>query len=102
MFWGIRYLYRMLDQRAIFPTNPENTRCKTMQAFEDIYAGPEFTLCYKYSYIMVVVYVTFLFGPGLPILFPIAYLSLLGLYIVERLMMAYSYRKPPMTGTATN
>lgn len=51
---------------------------------------------------MVVVYVTFLFGPGLPILFPIAYFSLLGLYIVERLMMAYSYRKPPMTGTVTN
>lgn len=45
---------------------------------------------------------TFLFGAGLPVLFPIAYLSLLNLYIVERLMMAYSYRKPPMYGSETN
>ena len=39
---------------------------------------------------MVVVYVTFLFGAGLPILFPIAYVSLLGFYITEKLCMAYS------------
>ena len=70
-----------------------------MQAFVDTYAGPEFTLHYKYSYILVVVYVTFLYGAGLPVLFPIAFFSLLGLYIVERLMMAYSYRMPPMYGT---
>ena len=51
---------------------------------------------------LVVTYITFLFGAGLPILFPIAYVSLLGFYIVERLMMAYSYRRPPMFGTETN
>ena len=102
MFWGIRLLYRMWDQRSLIPTKPSNTHCKTPQAFEEIYAGPEFDLSYKYSYILVVTYVTFLFGAGVPILFPIAYLSLLGFYIVERLMMAYSYKRPPMFGTETN
>ena len=68
----------------------------------EIYAGETFELSYKYSYILVVTYVTFLFGAGVPILFPIAYISLLGFYIVERLMMAYSYRTPPMFGTETN
>lgn len=102
MFWGIRLLYRMWDQKSICPTNQKKTHCKTPQAFEEIYAGPEFELSYKYSYILVVTYVTFLFGAGVPILFPIAYLSLLGFYIVERLMMAYSYRRPPMFGTEIN
>ena len=102
MYWGIRLLYRMWDQRTLFPTNERNTRCKTPQAFEEIYSGPPFELSYKYSYILVVTYITFLFGAGVPILFPIAYVSLLGFYIVERLMMAYSYRRPPMFGTETN
>lgn len=68
----------------------------------DIYAGPTFSLNYKYSYIMVVVYVTFLFGAGLPILFPIAYVSLLGFYVTEKLCMAYSNRIPPMFTTEAN
>lgn len=51
---------------------------------------------YKYSYILTVVYVTFLFGPGLPILFPVALISLINLYVTERLCMAYSYEKPRM------
>ena len=102
MFWGIRLLYRMIDQRSLCPTDQRKTHCKTPQAFEEIYAGTPFDLSYKYSYILVVTYVTFLFGAGIPILFPIAYLSLLGFYIVERVMMAYSYRTPPMFGTETN
>ena len=102
MFWGIRLLYRMYDQRSLFPTDEKKTHCKTAQAFEEIYSGPVFDLSYKYSYILVVTYITFLFGAGVPILFPIAYVSLLGFYIVERLMMAYSYRRPPMFGTETN
>ena len=68
----------------------------------DLYAGPAFSLNYKYSYIMVVVYVTFLFGPGVPILFPIAYVSLLGFYVTEKLCMAYSNRIPPMFTTEAN
>ena len=102
MFWGIRLFFRMIDQRTFFPIDEYQTSCKTMQAFVDTYSGPEFTLHYKYSYILVVVYVTFLYGAGLPILFPIAFFSLLGLYIVERLMMAYSYRMPPMFGKEIN
>ena len=51
---------------------------------------------------MVVVYVTFLFGAGLPILFPIAYVSLLGFYITEKLCMAYSNRIPPMFTAEAN
>lgn len=35
-----------------------------------------------------------MYGSGIPILFPIAFLSLLVLYLKERLCLAYSYRDP--------
>ena len=51
---------------------------------------------------MNIVFMTFMFGAGIPILFPIALLSLIVLYIVERLMVAYSYKKPPMMDESLN
>ena len=39
---------------------------------------------------------TFLFGPGLPILFPLALCCLISHYFTESLSMAYVYLKPAM------
>jgi len=68
----------------------------------EIYSGPEFTLHYKYSYMLVVVFVTFTFAPGMPLLFLVGLISLILFYVTERLMIAYSYRKPPMFSSKTN
>ena len=51
---------------------------------------------YKYSTLLNVVFVTFMYGLGMPILFPIASLSCLILYMQEKLMLYYGYRVPPM------
>ena len=51
---------------------------------------------------MVVVFVTFTFGAGIPCMFPLAFVSLFLFYNCERLMIAYSYRKPPMYTSKTN
>jgi hypothetical protein len=51
---------------------------------------------YKYSTILNVVFVTFMYGFGIPILFPVAVISLIILYFVEKTMLYYSYRIPPM------
>ena len=48
------------------------------------------------------VFVTFTVGAGIPVLFPIGFISLFLFYVTERLMIAYSYRKPPMYGSETN
>ena len=45
---------------------------------------------------LVIVFVTFMFGFGIPVLFPIATLSLFVLYRVEKYMMYYFYKMPPM------
>lgn len=43
-----------------------------------------------------VIFMTCLYGPGMPMLFPLALLCLVSLYVTERLCMAYSYVKPAM------
>ena len=43
-----------------------------------------------------------MFGAGMPILFPIALASFVTLYLMERLLVAYSYQRPPMFDSSLN
>ena len=51
---------------------------------------------YKYSAILNIVFVTLMYGIGIPILFPIAVVALVILYVSEKYMLYYSYRQPPV------
>ena len=51
---------------------------------------------YKYSSIMTITYITFIYGFGMPILFPIACASFIVLYLVEKWLLFYAYQLPPM------
>lgn len=44
---------------------------------------------------MTFVFVAFMYGPGMPILFPMVTMTIVVLYIMERLLVAYSYKEPP-------
>jgi len=43
-----------------------------------------------------VIFVAFLYGVGIPMLFPIAALNLVVIYLMETYHMAYTYQKPPV------
>ena len=62
----------------------------------DMYSGPIYYMHYKYSSIMTTCFITFIYGFGMPILFPIACASFIVLYLVEKLLLFYGYRLPPM------
>ena len=94
-YFAFRWPYRAIDQRTCCPRRERDTSSKTLQEFDSIYSGPVLDITYKYAYIINVSCVTFLFGPAMPVLFPIAVLSLMVLFTTERLAMAYSYQKPP-------
>ena len=51
---------------------------------------------FKYSTMLNITFVTMMYGFGIPMLFPLAAVSLTILYLVEKTMLYYSYRKPPM------
>jgi len=51
---------------------------------------------FKYSAILNSVFVTFMFGFGIPILFPICAVTLFVTYLIEQSSFYYSYKLPPM------
>jgi hypothetical protein len=45
---------------------------------------------------MNITFVTMMYGLGMPVLFPVAAMSYLTLYCIEKIMLHYCYREPPM------
>ena len=50
---------------------------------------------WKYSSLMNVIFVTIMFGAGVPLLYPCALLCMIIKYCDERLCLAYYYKQPP-------
>ena len=94
-YFGLRLLFRILD-RGCCSCDRYKTKKTSIQSYLDTYTGPAYLMHYKYSTILTVVYVTMMYGLGMPILFPIACLSFVVLYFQEKTMLYYGYRVPPM------
>lgn len=86
-------LFRKMDRK--WGKDDYITKQSSMQLYIDLYSGPEYMIHFKYSIILNVMYVTMMYGLGIPILFPIAAATYFVLYTVERLMVAYYYQLPP-------
>ena len=50
---------------------------------------------FKYSGILTIVYISFMFGCGMPILFPMAAAAFYVLYLLETLSLHYIHQTPP-------
>lgn len=72
------------------------TKKVTNQQYINLYAGPEYMMHFRYSSIMLLVFVAFTYGLFLPVMFPIAGIGIFNMYVVERMTLAYYYRQPPM------
>jgi hypothetical protein len=72
------------------------TQCTTMQQYIDIYGGPDYPIHWQYSNITTTVWMTFMFGGVMPILYPISALSFFIQYVSDSLCYAYRNKKPPM------
>jgi hypothetical protein len=90
---SIAGLLRWKDRN--YTSSTYTTSKEQVEAYVDLYAGPEYIVHLKYSSVFNVVYVTMFYGVGLPILFPIAVLTLFIFYCFERYHIAYTYRLPP-------
>ena len=51
---------------------------------------------FKDAAILNTVWVTFMFGLALPMLFPIAAFTFFNYYFCEKVLLTYYYQKPPM------
>jgi len=93
-FFSLRLLARLLDSGC--SRDPNSTKKTSIQAYVNLYSGPLYLMHFKYSALLNVIFVTMTYGFGIPILFPIAAGSIFVLYVVEKTMLYYSYRLPPM------
>ena len=50
---------------------------------------------FKYSAIMTIVYITFMFGAGMPMLFVLAAFAFFVLYCLETFSLHYIHQTPP-------
>ena len=60
-----------------------------------LYSGGSYQMTDNYSTMMVMVFMAFLYGYGLPLLFPLCLLYLLIFTLQEKFTLAYFYSQPP-------
>ena len=94
IYWAIRAQGRCRDRGCRF--SGRTTKQTSIQAYMNVYSGPVYFMHYKYSSIMTNVFITFMYGYGMPILFPVACASFIVLYVVEKWLLFYGYKLPPM------
>lgn len=93
LYFAMRLVYRMMDSCRL---DKYETKTKTIKAYLDIKLGPQYLMHFKYSSVLNIVFVTFMYGFGIPELFPIAAVSFIIIYILEQASFYYSYKAPPM------
>ena len=55
-----------------FSGDPYKTKKTSMAAYKDLYSGAEYVIHFKYSGVLNIVYITMMYGMGMPILFVLA------------------------------
>ena len=93
MYALLRIWARLRDSRCRL--NKYSTKKTSVHDYIEIWSGDKFYIHFKYAAVLNIVFVTFLFGFGMPILFPIAAFSFLIIYVIDVLLLYYSYRAPP-------
>jgi len=101
LYWFIRVALRCLD-RGCNSCDKYKTKKTSLWQYTYLYAGPQYFMHYKYSAILNVTFVCFMYGFGLPMLFPVSFLAFLILYFVEKSMLYWSYRLPPSYDESLN
>jgi len=68
----------------------------TIQAYVNIYSGPQHVMSYRYSAILVTAMVCMMYGVCLPIMYPIAAFTYFNYYIVDKFLITYYFQRPPI------
>lgn len=99
---SVKCCKRFKDSGSTFNDLIPKTKSKTVMGYVNSRAGPEVKLDLQYSYIMMMLFTTFVHGIALPLLFPITAFAMINVYITEKLLFAYIYKKPLMYGDSLN
>lgn len=102
LLYGKKFFFRFLDSRCTMFQESPDSRKKTKEQFISLYGGPDVVIQYRYSSSLVDVWVAFTYGLAIPALFPIVLMSLVNMYVIEKLLFAYFYKQPPLFDNKMN
>ena len=92
----MKQIFRILDRGSSGSVDStKQSKKTTKQAFIDLYSGPVYMIHFKYSTVIMQVYIAFAYGLFVPFLFITSTIGVINMYIVERLCMYYFYQYPP-------
>lgn len=78
------------------------TDLKTIPQYIAVYGGTNYLMHFKYSSVLVQIYVAFMYGMFIPMLFPVATFGIANMYICEKLALTYLHKRPPMYDDSLN
>jgi hypothetical protein len=98
----LKFSVRFLDSNITMFKNIPETKKKTIQAFVNLYAGPEISIHFRYSAILNQIWVAMTHGLAIPMLFPISLFGIFNMYVVEKMLFAWFYKQPPLFDNKLN
>jgi len=69
--------------------DPYKTKKTSSAMFKALWSGGEYVIHFKYSGVLNIVYISCLYGIGMPVLFPIAAVNFFNQWVAERVIMAW-------------
>ena len=91
----LKNMERVMDRRSCRKSSYVTSKT-SISDYIDLYAGFEHPIHEGFTQLLIIIFVTFTFGFGIPVLFPIAFFSIVVLYRFEKYSLYYRYRKPIM------
>lgn len=91
--FAIPWVKRKLDRK--FGNDPYVTKKTSMAQYKILYSGTDYLVHFKYAGVLNIVYITMMYGIGIPLLFPIAAFNFFNQYLTERMIVAYQVKLPP-------
>ena len=87
MGWGIPWIHRKMDMK--WGNDRYVTKKTSMLSYKKIWGGGEYIMHIKNAGLLLVVFVSCLYGVGMPMLFPVAAVNFGIQWTCERIMAAY-------------
>ena len=89
----VPWMTRSLDNS--FSGDIYKTKATSIAQYKKIYSGGEYVIHFKYSGLLNIVFITMMYGVGMPLLFPIAAFNFFNQWLTERYIVAYYMKLPP-------
>jgi hypothetical protein len=91
--WGLPWIHRKMDMK--WGNDRYVTKKTSMMAYKKIWLGGEYIMHIKNAGLLLVVFVTCMYGVGMPLLFPVAAVNFFIQWTCERIMAVYQVKLPP-------